>query len=81
MKEDYCWHDGAWTLVKSYACDYLGGHSMYPNKQRVSLCLYPKDIRFGGLDFHIPYAAIKEIKNIDEEHIKKLRIAVLGLHS
>jgi hypothetical protein len=59
--------------------EYLGGHSMYSNRQSISLSLSTDEILVAGLDLQIPYSTIKEVKNITKNSSKALKVLAFGL--
>jgi hypothetical protein len=62
-----------------YNGDYLGGHSMFPEKQNVTLSVFPTEIAVSVIQLHIPYTSIKSVKNVNESHMKALRVIVFGV--
>jgi hypothetical protein len=64
--------------ISSYRGKYLGGHSMYPSEQSTVLSLYPKKLVVEELNLHIPYSAIKEVKNIKGYRADALRVIAFG---
>jgi hypothetical protein len=65
--------------VQNYYGEYLGGHSMYANKRSVVLSIYPREVAVDALGMHIPYSAIKEVKNVNESNMKALRVIAFGV--
>ena len=58
---------------------YLGGHTKYPSRCQVSLSIDENEVFVDTLNMHIPYSAIKEVKNLDEGHLDALRVFIFGV--
>ncbi len=59
--------------------EYLGGHAAYPSRCRISLLVDENEVFVDTLNMHIPYSAIKEVKDLDEGHLGALRVFVFGM--
>lgn len=59
--------------------EYLGGHSMYADKRPMQLSVASDKISVSNLNLEIPYSAIKEVKNVNESHMKALRVIAFGV--
>jgi hypothetical protein len=62
-------------------CDmkYIGGHKAYPSSTNTKMYFYKDRIQIGNPDLTIPYSAITNIENMDEQKISALRVVGLGL--
>lgn len=65
--------------VQSFGGEYLGGHSMYADKRPMTLSLSLNEVSISNLNLQIPYSAIKEVKNVNESHMKALRVIAFGI--
>ena len=59
--------------------EYLGGHAAYPSRCPISLTIDKSEVLVHPLNMHIPFSAIKEVKNIDESQMSALRVVALGV--
>ena len=59
--------------------EYLGGHTMYPGRCQISLSVDENEVFVHTLNMHIPYSAIKEVKDLDEGHLDELRVFIFGV--
>jgi hypothetical protein len=59
--------------------EYLGGHTLYPSRCQISLSGDENEVFVHTLNMHIPYSAIKEVKDLDEGHLDALRVFVFGV--
>jgi hypothetical protein len=59
--------------------EYLGGHTLYPNRCQISLSGDENELFVHTLNMHIPYSAIKEVKDLDEGHLDALRVFIFGV--
>jgi uncharacterized protein YhhL (DUF1145 family) len=59
--------------------EYLGGHAVYPSRCQISLSVDENEVFVHTLNMHIPYSAIKEVKDLDEGHLDALRVFVFGV--
>lgn len=59
--------------------EYLGGHTMYPTRCQISLSVDENDVFVRTLNMHIPYSAIKEVRDLDEGHLDALRVFIFGV--
>ena len=59
--------------------EYLGGHTKYPSRCRISLAVDENEVFVHTLNMHIPYSAIKEVKDLDEGHLDALRVFIFGV--
>jgi hypothetical protein len=58
---------------------YLGGHALYPSGRQISLLVDENEVFVDPLNMHIPYSAIKEVKDLDEGHLDALRVFIFGV--
>jgi uncharacterized protein YhhL (DUF1145 family) len=59
--------------------EYLGGHTKYPNRCQISLSVDENEVFVHTLNMHIPFSAIKEVKDLDEGHLDALRVFIFGV--
>jgi uncharacterized protein YhhL (DUF1145 family) len=59
--------------------EYLGGHTKYPSRCQISLSVDENEVFVHTLNMHIPYSAIKEVKDLDEGHLDALRVFIFGV--
>ena len=59
--------------------EYLGGHTLYPNRCQISLSGDENEVLVNTLNMRIPYSAIKEVKDLDEGHLDALRVFIFGV--
>jgi uncharacterized C2H2 Zn-finger protein/uncharacterized protein YhhL (DUF1145 family) len=59
--------------------EYLGGHTVYPSRCQISLSVDENEVFVHTLNMHIPYSAIKEVKDLDEGHLDALRVFIFGV--
>ena len=59
--------------------EYLGGHTVYPSRCQISLSVDENEVSVHTLNIHIPYSAIKEVKDLDEGHLNALRVFIFGV--
>jgi hypothetical protein len=59
--------------------EYLGGHALYPSRCQISLLIDENEVFVDTLNMHIPFSAIKEVKDLDAGHLDALRIFVFGV--
>ena len=59
--------------------EYLGGHTKYPSRCQISLSVDENEVFVDNLNIHIPYSAIKELKELDEGHLGALRVFIFGV--
>jgi uncharacterized protein YhhL (DUF1145 family) len=59
--------------------EYLGGHTKYPSRCPISLSVDENEVFVHTLDMHIPFSAIKEVKDLDEGHLDALRVFIFGV--
>ena len=59
--------------------EYLGGSAAYPSRCRISLSVGENEVFVHPLNMHIPYSAIKEVRNVDGKNISALRVVVFGV--
>jgi hypothetical protein len=59
--------------------EYLGGHTSYPNRCPISLSGDENEVFVNTLNMHIPYSAIKEVKDLDEGHLDTLKVFIFGV--
>ena len=59
--------------------EYLGGHTLYPSRCQISLIVDENEVFVHTLNMHIPYSAIKEVKDLDEGHLDALRVFIFGV--
>lgn len=64
---------------RHYNGQYLGGHSMYPEAKNIMLSLLSEEAVVSPLGLHIPYSAIKEVKNTSEDHIDPMNVIAFGV--
>jgi hypothetical protein len=58
---------------------YLGGHTKHPSRCQISMSFYENEVLVDTLNMHIPYSAIKEVKELDEGHLGALRVFIFGV--
>jgi uncharacterized protein YhhL (DUF1145 family) len=61
--------------------EYLGGHTKYPSRCQISLSVDENEVFVHTLNMHIPYSAIKEVKDLDEGHLDALRVFIFGINA
>jgi uncharacterized protein YhhL (DUF1145 family) len=61
--------------------EYLGGHTKYPSRCQISLSVDENEVFVHSLNMHIPYSAIKEVKDLDEGHLDALRVFIFGINA
>ena len=59
--------------------EYIGGHTLHPRRCQISLSVDENEVLVQPLNMHIPYSAIKEVKDLDEGQLDKLRVFIFGL--
>jgi uncharacterized protein YhhL (DUF1145 family) len=59
--------------------EYLGGHTKYPSRCQISLIVDQNEVFVHTLNMHIPYSAIKEVKDLNEGHLGALRVFIFGV--
>jgi len=59
--------------------EYLGGHTSHPNRCQISLSCDENEVFVNTLNMHIPYSAIKEVKDLDEAHLDTLTVFIFGV--
>jgi hypothetical protein len=65
-------------LLRVYG-EYLGGHTKYPSRCQISLSVDENEVFVDNLNIHIPYSAIKEVKDLNEGHLDALRVFIFGV--
>jgi hypothetical protein len=58
---------------------YVGGHKAFPKKSHTKVGIYSDRLELTNPSILIPYSSIKNIENMDDKKISKLRVVVLGL--
>ena len=61
--------------------EYLGGHTKYPSRCPISLAFDENEVFVDTLNMHVPYSAIKEVKDLDEGHLDTLRVFIFGVNA
>ena len=57
----------------------MGGHTKYPSRCQISLSVDENEVFVHTLNMHIPYSAIKEVKDLNEGHLGALRVFIFGV--
>lgn len=65
--------------IQRYDMKYMGGHVEYPKPADCRLYLYYNRIKIENPDLVIPYNAMRNIVNLDEQKISAKRVVGLGL--
>ena len=52
---------------------------MFAEKRGFMLSVYPKEIAVSVIHLHIPYSSIEAVRNVNESHMKTLRVVALGV--
>lgn len=74
-KQQFELEEQSWAL----GVDYMGGHKLYPKKQRAVVHIERDGLRIEELDnLQIPYSKIKSLENMDEARITKTRVLLMG---
>lgn len=64
---------------RHYNGQYLGGHSMFPEKKNIYLSLLPQEAVVEPMGLHIPYSEIIEVKNTSEDHTDLMNVLAFGV--
>jgi hypothetical protein len=59
--------------------EYIGGHTLHPNRCQISLIVDENEAFVPILNMHIPYSAIKEVKDLYEGQLDALRVFIFGV--
>ncbi|HZI71276.1 MAG TPA: hypothetical protein VFD60_08950 [Nitrososphaeraceae archaeon] len=52
----------------------MGGHKAFPNKTHTKVGIHKDRLELTNPSLEIPYSSIKNIENMDDKRISKLRI-------
>ncbi|HEX6294621.1 MAG TPA: hypothetical protein VFZ46_05650 [Nitrososphaeraceae archaeon] len=57
---------------------YIGGHKAFPKPKHTKVAIYHDRLEILELNLSIPYSFMKNIENMEDKKISKLRVVALG---
>jgi|SRR5215208_5658121 len=57
---------------------YIGGHKAFPKQKHTKVAIYHDRLEILELNLSIPYSFMKNIENMEDKKISKLRVVALG---